>query len=136
MGQPKALLDYRGETFVGRLMRVFSQVCQPVIVVLGYHADTGSGVRVKLLEAFAAGIPVVSTLIGAEGLAEQHGTVCALSDDPAGFAAHTVELLENPAYASQLAVRARQEVTQNWDMEAITRKLVGTYEDAVSAMRQ
>ena len=97
---------------------------------------SGSGVRVKLLEAFAAGIPVVSTLIGAEGLAEQHGTVCALSDDPAGFAAHTVELLENPAYASQLAVRARQEVTQNWDMEAITRKLVGTYEDAVSAMRQ
>ena len=40
MGQPKALLGFRGETFVGRLMRVFSRVCQPVIVVLGYHADT------------------------------------------------------------------------------------------------
>ncbi len=33
----------------------------------------GSGVRVKLLEAFASGIPVVSTTVGAEGLARQDG---------------------------------------------------------------
>jgi molybdenum cofactor cytidylyltransferase len=39
MGSPKALLDYRGETFVGRLARVLSEVCDPVIVVLGYHAE-------------------------------------------------------------------------------------------------
>ena len=38
MGSPKALLDYRGETFVGRLVRILSPVCDPVIVVLGYHA--------------------------------------------------------------------------------------------------
>ena len=39
MGTPKALLDYRGETFVGRLVRVLGTSCHPVIVVLGYHAD-------------------------------------------------------------------------------------------------
>ena len=39
MGTPKALLDYRGETFVGRLIRVLGACCHPVIVVLGYHAD-------------------------------------------------------------------------------------------------
>ncbi len=39
MGTPKALLDYRGETFVGRLVRVLGMSCKPVIVVLGYHAD-------------------------------------------------------------------------------------------------
>jgi molybdenum cofactor cytidylyltransferase len=39
MGSPKALLDYQGETFVGRLARVLSAVCDPVIVVLGYHAE-------------------------------------------------------------------------------------------------
>jgi molybdenum cofactor cytidylyltransferase len=38
MGSPKALLEYRGETFIGRLVRVLSKVCDPVIVVLGYHA--------------------------------------------------------------------------------------------------
>ena len=39
MGRPKALLEYRGETFAGRLVRVLSKVCDPVIVVLGHHAD-------------------------------------------------------------------------------------------------
>ena len=38
-GSPKALLDYRGEAFVGRLVRVLSAHCDPVIVVLGYHAE-------------------------------------------------------------------------------------------------
>jgi molybdenum cofactor cytidylyltransferase len=38
-GYPKALLEYQGETFVARLVRVLSTVCDPVIVVLGYHAD-------------------------------------------------------------------------------------------------
>jgi molybdenum cofactor cytidylyltransferase len=38
-GHPKALLNYQGETFVGRLVRLLSSVCDPVIVVLGYHAD-------------------------------------------------------------------------------------------------
>jgi CTP:molybdopterin cytidylyltransferase MocA len=40
MGRPKALLDYRGETFIDRLIRVVSEVSEPVIVALGYHADT------------------------------------------------------------------------------------------------
>lgn len=39
MGSPKALLEYRGETFIGRLVRVLSLACDPVIVVLGFHAD-------------------------------------------------------------------------------------------------
>jgi molybdenum cofactor cytidylyltransferase len=38
MGTPKALLDYRGETFLDRLIRVLGAVCDPVIVALGYHA--------------------------------------------------------------------------------------------------
>jgi molybdenum cofactor cytidylyltransferase len=38
MGSPKALLDYRGESFIGRLARVLSGECDPVIVVLGHDA--------------------------------------------------------------------------------------------------
>jgi CTP:molybdopterin cytidylyltransferase MocA len=38
MGSPKALLDYRGETFVDRLVRLFSARCSPVVVVLGAAA--------------------------------------------------------------------------------------------------
>ncbi len=96
---------------------------------------SGSGVRVKLLEAFAAGIPVVSTVVGAEGLTEQHGEICALADDPADFAAKTLALLDDPATAAQMATRARTEVVSNWDMAVITRRLVDTYRDAVAEMR-
>jgi molybdenum cofactor cytidylyltransferase len=39
MGAPKALLDYRGETFLNRLVRVFAERCSPVIVVLGAVPD-------------------------------------------------------------------------------------------------
>jgi molybdenum cofactor cytidylyltransferase len=39
MGTPKALLDYRGETFLDRLIRVMGSAANPVIVVLGYHAE-------------------------------------------------------------------------------------------------
>ena len=68
---------------------------------------SGSGVRVKLLEAFSAGIPVVSTPLGAEGLTDQDGDVCALAGDPATFAAKVVHLFRNPAEREALAHRAR-----------------------------
>ena len=97
---------------------------------------SGSGVRVKLLEAFAAGIPVVSTVVGAEGLASQDGEFCALSDDPAGFAERVLSLFENPEVAAEMASRARAEVEKNWDMAAITRKLVDGYREMVQEKRR
>ena len=39
MGTPKALLAYRGETFLDRMIRLFSDVCRPVIVVLGHQPE-------------------------------------------------------------------------------------------------
>ena len=97
---------------------------------------SGSGVRVKLLEAFAAGIPVVSTRVGAEGLATQDGEFCSLADDPVLFAERVLELLEEPEAAAEMATRARAEVVANWDMAAITRKLVDSYRDAVAEKRK
>jgi glycosyltransferase involved in cell wall biosynthesis len=96
---------------------------------------SGSGVRVKLLEAFASGIPTVSTRLGAEGLAGNDGEFCMLADEPEEFAAKIVQLLENPAKASELAARARAEVAANWDMAAITRKLEMSYRQIVRDKR-
>jgi molybdenum cofactor cytidylyltransferase len=39
MGTPKALLPFQNETFLDRLIRIFTMVCDPVIVVVGQHAD-------------------------------------------------------------------------------------------------
>jgi GT2 family glycosyltransferase/glycosyltransferase involved in cell wall biosynthesis len=96
---------------------------------------SGSGVRVKLLEAFASGIPVVSTKLGAEGLARVDGEVCALADDPAGFASRTVDLLENCQRAREMAERARTEVVRNWDMAIVTERLVAKYRDLIQYKR-
>ena len=96
----------------------------------------GSGIRVKLLEAFAAGIPVVSTRVGAEGLADVDGEVCALADDAAGFAERVVRLLQSEEEARALARRARREVETKRDMRGMTGRLVECYREEVKGRRQ
>ena len=96
----------------------------------------GSGVRVKLLEAFAAGIPAVSTFIGAEGLARKDGEFCLLSNEPEQFAKKVVWLFDNPEKAAELAARARCEVTKNWDMAVLTRRLEESYREVVREKRK
>ena len=54
---------------------------------------TGSGTRLKILEAWAAGLPVVSTTIGAEGLPVQHGETALLADGAEAFAEAVTRLL-------------------------------------------
>jgi len=97
---------------------------------------SGSGVRVKLLEAFAAGIPTVSTYVGAEGLARRDGEFCLLADEPEQFAQKILRLFGNPAEAAELAGRARQEVVRNWDMAVLTRRLEESYREVVREKRQ
>jgi GT2 family glycosyltransferase/glycosyltransferase involved in cell wall biosynthesis len=96
---------------------------------------SGSGVRVKLLEAFAAGIPVVSTKVGAEGLAVKDGEFCALADDPGEFAARAIALLRDEERAAAMAERARAEVVGQWDMGALTARLVEGYRELVKEKR-
>ena len=92
---------------------------------------SGSGVRVKLLEAFSSGIPVVSTRIGAEGLARKDTEFCLLADQAAAFAEKVLEVFESPHGAAEMAGRARAEVVANWDMAVITARLVESYWEAV-----
>ncbi len=88
---------------------------------------SGSGMRVKLLEAFAAGIPTVSTRIGAEGFGDQDGQYCALADRPQDFAAAIVALFRDPLQAEAMARRARAFVTAERDMVTMTRELERVY---------
>ncbi|MCS6951459.1 MAG: glycosyltransferase [Bryobacterales bacterium] len=95
----------------------------------------GSGVRVKLLEAFAAGIPVVSTRLGAEGLAERDGELCALADDAETFARKILALFDDPEAAARMAERARAEVEANWDARRVTERLAQSYRELLRAKR-
>jgi glycosyltransferase involved in cell wall biosynthesis len=97
---------------------------------------SGSGVRVKLLEAFASGIPVVSTRIGAEGLAWTDGEFCLLADDPEEFAQRVLALFRDPEKAAAMAARARKLVQEDWDMARITARLAKSYREAVYEKRR
>jgi len=68
---------------------------------------SGSGIRVKLMEAFAHAVPVVSTTRGAEGLAVESGVHLAIADDAAAFAEACIEMLTQPERAAALAERAK-----------------------------
>ena len=94
---------------------------------------SGSGMRVKLLEAFAAGIPVVSTTLGAEGLTAKDGDICALADSPEVFAEKILELFADTEKARGLAERARQHVVATRDMGVLTRRLLDSYQSALKA---
>lgn len=67
----------------------------------------GGGVRQKILEAWAVGLPVVTTTMGAEGIAAQDGINCWIRNEPTAFADEVVSLLRNDAPSSVLhAARA------------------------------
>ncbi|MBS1825276.1 MAG: glycosyltransferase [Acidobacteria bacterium] len=96
---------------------------------------SGSGVRVKLLEAFCAGIPVVSTVIGAEGLSEQDGEVCYLTDDPRQFADRILHLFEHPEAAGRMMEKAHEYVTTERDIVRMTERLVDAYRTVLATKR-
>lgn len=96
---------------------------------------SGSGMRVKLLEAFAAGMPVVSTRVGAEGLAQEDGKICRLADDPADFAQAILDLFACPEKGAEMARRARADVVAQRDMKIMTTRLLQSYRDEIERMR-
>ena len=91
----------------------------------------GAGVRVKILEAFASGIPVVSTSLGAEGLAVRSGEELLLADDPGRFANACLQLLEQPHLAGTIASNARQLVETRYDWPIVAAKLEQVYRELV-----
>jgi len=77
----------------------------------------GGGTRLKMLGAMAAGKAVVSTTIGAEGLALTHGRDVVLADTPQAFAAEIRELLRDRTRAERMgrAARALVETRYRWE---------------------
>ena len=84
----------------------------------------GGGTRLKIYEAMAAGTPIVSTTIGAEGLPVRHGEHLRLADSPVEQAAAIVQLLRQPAEARRLADNARAYVERHCSWDAVARQFI------------
>ncbi len=74
----------------------------------------GGGTRFKILEAMAAGVPVVSTPKGIEGLELVPGRDVLVGDMPADLARLAAELWDDPAGSARLAARAREVVETHY----------------------
>jgi glycosyltransferase involved in cell wall biosynthesis len=69
--------------------------------------NAGGGTRIKLIEAFAQGVPVVSTTVGAEGIPALDGVHLRLADTRQAFAMACVEMLADRRLARRMARQAR-----------------------------
>ncbi len=87
----------------------------------------GSGTRLKLLEAMAAGIPIVATTIASAGLVTPVLDAMRIEDDPAAFAAAITEFLHDPAKRHELSDRAQTAVRQHYDWSVLIPRLLDVY---------
>ena len=78
----------------------------------------GGGTRIKILEAFAHGVPVVSTPVGAEGLEAGDGEHLLLGEDAEAFAGRCAELMASPELRRSLAERALRLVRDSYSLDA------------------
>jgi len=83
----------------------------------------GSGTRFKILEAWSAGLPVVSTTIGAEGLPAHDGENLLIADSGPAFAAAVTRLLENADLRQQMGRSGRFLVEREFTWERAWKKL-------------
>jgi len=77
-----------------------------------------SGTNIKVLESMAAGVPVVATTIGAEGLALEAGKDILIADSPLDFAKSIAKVFNDPAFAENLSEAGRELVTEKYTWES------------------
>ncbi|MEX0789007.1 MAG: glycosyltransferase [Anaerolineales bacterium] len=88
---------------------------------------SGSGMRVRILEAMARGMPVVTTSIGREGIDARPGEDLLVEDSPEGFAAQVVNVLRDPALQARLAKGGRRLAEVRYDWRAVLKGLDRAY---------
>lgn len=88
---------------------------------------TGSGMRVKILNAMAMAKPVVSTSVGCEGIGAVHGRSISVADSPEEFAARIVELFNEREKRERMATAGLELVDREYRWEKIAERMEWEY---------
>lgn len=95
----------------------------------------GSGIRMRILEAWARGLPVVATPVAAQGLSVASGRELSIADTAEEFCAALVSLAENrKAYAARVDA-GRTYLSERHDPERTSRALLDIYRQAIARNR-
>jgi polysaccharide biosynthesis protein PslH len=105
-------------------VRPYAEDCAAFIVPL----RSGSGMRVKILNALAMGLPVVSTTVGAEGIDVTDGENILLADSPEAFAEAVLRLLSEPELGARLGAVGRRLMVERYSWDVVGRLLLAEYE--------
>jgi glycosyltransferase involved in cell wall biosynthesis len=95
----------------------------------------GGGTRLKILEAMASGLPVISTSAGAEGLGLRHGHDALIADKPVDFARWIDRLLEDDDFCRAIGEAGRATVEERFDWKRIGSALDAGLADLLKAPR-
>lgn len=90
---------------------------------------SGSGIRVKIIEAMAAGKAVVTTTVGAQGIEFTDGENLLIADTPQQFAAQIKRLVEDQDYCRNVGAAAARLVAEQYDVRMLTKKLLKFYDE-------
>ena len=91
----------------------------------------GGGTRLKIFEAMAMGKAVVSTSVGAEGLAVRSAENIVLADTPNDFAQAVISLLRDPGRRQQLGAAARSLVQDNYSWTIVAKGFASTLQEVI-----
>lgn len=95
--------------------------------VLVYAPGRGSGVKVKVIESFCLGLPVVTTAEGVEGIPAVDGVHAGICEDDAGLIERTITLLENPPARERQSREARAMIERHCAPDAALEALEEVY---------
>ena len=91
----------------------------------------GGGTRLKIFEAMAMGKAVVSTSVGAEGLAVRSGENIVLADTPNDFAQAVISLLRDPGRRQQLGAAARTLVQEHYSWTIVANDFARALQEVI-----
>lgn len=114
---PPMELTGEGIEVTGYVSDLTSLLAETGAFIVPLHA--GGGMRVKILDAWSWGLPIVSTTIGAEGIAVEHERNILIADEAQKFAQATIRLLTEPSLAEGLVHNGRQTVLEKYSWQKI-----------------
>ena len=132
---PPAIQRLAGErvTVTGTVPDIRDYIARAAVVALPLRI--GSGQKHRVFQSLAMEKPVVTTSVGAEGIALEHDVNALLSDDPARIAGHIVDLLRDPERRRRIGRAGRQLVLDRYEWSANYRLLDRVFEEAVRKRR-